>query len=117
VNPSQRVSQYAHTGLSLGNVLSLSMINTPPVVDHTTCLVQALPAQPLSRNLRPHANGFLTVTVTVKELSRDYVPVQLGLRFSRKAQMPSCASAAMEFMDMTAFVRSYARCSSSSTWA
>ena len=32
VNPSQRVSQYAHTGLSLGNVLSLSTINTPPVV-------------------------------------------------------------------------------------
>jgi hypothetical protein len=44
-----------------------------------------------------------------------YLPFQLGWRFSRKAQMPSWASAAIEFMTMTDLVRSYAWCSSSST--
>jgi hypothetical protein len=36
------------------------------------------------------------------------LPFQLGRRFSRKAPMRSCASAAIEFMAMTDFVKSYA---------
>jgi hypothetical protein len=35
-----------------------------------------------------------------------YLPVQVAGRFSRNAQIPSCASAAMEFIAITDFVRS-----------
>jgi hypothetical protein len=57
VNPSQRVSQYAHTGLSLGNVLSLSMIKYASRRRPHDLLAQAFP-----RLLR--AETCLTLTVS-----------------------------------------------------
>lgn len=45
----------------------------------------------------------------------DYSVGHSGGRFSRKAEIPSCASATIEFVAMTVFVRSYAPGSSSST--
>jgi len=46
----------------------------------------------------------------------SYASLQIGGRLSRNALIPSCPSAAIEFIAMTDFVRSYARCSSSSIW-
>lgn len=44
----------------------------------------------------------------------SYFPFQVAGRFSRKAEMPSCASAAHAFVDITDFASSYACCSSRS---
>ncbi len=58
-----------------------------------------------------------TPTAAAGRPARRQRPVQVGSRFSRNAQIPSWASAASMFIDITVFVRSYARGSSRSIWA
>src|ERR1022692_862117 len=49
----------------------------------------------------PVTDSVVGCQLRLTKVNRSYLPVQHGARFSRNAEMPSCASAASEFIDMT----------------
>ena len=63
----------------------------PPVARDASC------RPPVS----PNSGGSRGATVAAPADSSDYLPVQIGVRFSRNAANPSCASSVPELAAMT----------------